>query len=245
MSCKVFGPNRTKMLHVKLFGTIRTAGNAPRLVGLRGSNGKGRLRALFGTAPPEKLIPQLPAVRASPWPRGLRRSSDRRAVIERRTLPRSSKPRSFTLTLSPSLTTSEVLATRPLSELRNMDETIFGAEEIHEGAEIHHFHDRAVVDLARFRLARDGLDPIDRGADRIGVGGGHLHRAVVLDIDFGAGFFDDLANDLAAGPDHFADLVGREFSWSRCAGANSPSSVARAVSALAISLKICSRPALA
>jgi len=33
--CKVFGPNRTKMFHVKHFGTIGAARNEPRLVGLR------------------------------------------------------------------------------------------------------------------------------------------------------------------------------------------------------------------
>ncbi len=36
MPCKVFDPNRTKMFHVKHFGTIQIAGNAPRLVCLRG-----------------------------------------------------------------------------------------------------------------------------------------------------------------------------------------------------------------
>jgi hypothetical protein len=36
--CKVFGPNRTKMFHVKHFGTTDSARNEPRLVGLRGSD---------------------------------------------------------------------------------------------------------------------------------------------------------------------------------------------------------------
>ena len=44
-----------------------------------------------------------------------------------------------------------------------------------------------------------------------GVGGRDLHRAVVLDVDLGAGLFHDLADHLAAGADHFADLVGRDF----------------------------------
>ena len=34
-----------------------------------------------------------------------------------------------------------------------------------------------------------------------------LHRAVVLDVDLGAGHFGDRANHLAALADHFADLV--------------------------------------
>ena len=43
------------------------------------------------------------------------------------------------------------------------------------------------------------------------IGGGDLHRAVVLDVDLGAGLFHDLADHLAAGADHFADLVGRDL----------------------------------
>src|SRR6266852_2291520 len=41
------------------------------------------------------------------------------------------------------------------------------------------------------------------------VDGGDLDRAVILDIDLGAGNLADLANHLAAGPDHFTDLVLR------------------------------------
>jgi hypothetical protein len=41
--------------------------------------------------------------------------------------------------------------------------------------------------------------------------GRDLDRAVVLDVDLGAGLFHDLADHLAAGADHFADLVGRDL----------------------------------
>ena len=43
------------------------------------------------------------------------------------------------------------------------------------------------------------------------LGGRDLHGAVVLDVDLGAGLFHDLADHLAAGADHFADLVGRDL----------------------------------
>ena len=43
----------------------------------------------------------------------------------------------------------------------------------------------------------------------LAVGGGDLDRAVVLDVDLGAGLLDDLADHLAAGADHFADLLLR------------------------------------
>ena len=55
------------------------------------------------------------------------------------------------------------------------------------------------------------LDPVDRGRDRLAVGGGDLDRAVVVDVDLGAGLLDDLADDLAARADHFADLVDRDL----------------------------------
>ena len=95
-------------------------------------------------------------------------------------------------------------------ELRDVHEAVLGAEEVHEGAEVHHLDDGAVVDGADFRIVGDRLDPVDRRLDRLRVGGGDLHRAVVLDVDLGAGLLDDLADHLAAGADHFADLVGRD-----------------------------------
>ena len=55
------------------------------------------------------------------------------------------------------------------------------------------------------------LDPLDGGFDLLAVRGRDLDRAVVLDVDLGAGLFDDLADHLAAGADHFADLVGRDL----------------------------------
>jgi hypothetical protein len=42
--CKVFDPNRTKMFHVKHFGTIDAAGNEPRLVGFREGPKEGTRR---------------------------------------------------------------------------------------------------------------------------------------------------------------------------------------------------------
>ena len=131
--------------------------------------------------------------------------------IDRRTLPRSSKPSSLTFTLSPSLTTSVILLHAVRRELADVDEAVLGAEEVHEGAEVHHLDHGALVDRGRLRIGGDRLDPVDRRLDRLAVGGGDLHRAVVLDVDLGAGLLDDLADHLAAGADHFADLVGRDL----------------------------------
>ena len=41
------------------------------------------------------------------------------------------------------------------------------------------------------------------------IGRRHLHRAVVFDVDLGAGLFHDLADHLTASADHFANLVDR------------------------------------
>src|SRR3977135_1553286 len=60
-------------------------------------------------------------------------------------------------------------------------------------------------------MGGDRLDPLDRSLDRFAVGGGDLHGAVVVDVDLGAGLLNDFADHLAAGADHFADLVGRNL----------------------------------
>ena len=83
-------------------------------------------------------------------------------------------------------------------QLADVHQAVLGAEEVHEGAEVHDLDDGAFVDVADFRLRGDRLDPVDRRLDRIRVGGCDLHRAVVLDVDLGAGLFHDLADHLAA-----------------------------------------------
>src|ERR1700733_6277783 len=68
-------------------------------------------------------------------------------------------------------------------ELADVDETILGAEEIYERAELHHLDHGAVIDMAELRIGGDRLDPLDRSLHRLAVVGGNLHGAVVLDID--------------------------------------------------------------
>ena len=129
-------------------------------------------------------------------------------------------------------------------QLADMNETVLGAEEVHEGAEIHDLDDGALIDVADFGLRGDRLDPVDRGLDRLAIGRRHLHGAVVLDVDLGAGLLDDLPDHLAAGADHFADLVGGDLE-SLDAGRVFAEFGARRVSAFAISPRICSRPSFA
>src|SRR5690606_8836720 len=84
-------------------------------------------------------------------------------------------------------------------------------EEVHEGAEIGGLDHGALIDGAHFSFVGDRADPLDGRLDLATVRGGDLDGAVVLDIDLGAGLFDDFADHLATGADHFADLVGRDL----------------------------------
>src|SRR5262245_8154280 len=94
-------------------------------------------------------------------------------------------------------------------KLRDVHQAVAGAEEIHEGAELHDLDDLALVDLADLGLGGDAFDAVDRRADLLGVGRGDLDRAVVGDVDLGARFRHDLADYRAARADHLADLVDR------------------------------------
>jgi len=60
----------------------------------------------------------------------------------------------------------------PRRELADVDETVLGAEEVHERPEVHHLDDRALVDVSHLRLGGDRLDPIDRRLDRLAIGRG-------------------------------------------------------------------------
>src|SRR5918993_169915 len=103
------------------------------------------------------------------------------------------------------------LADAVLGELRDVHEAVAGTEEVHEGAELHHLHDRALVDRVDLGLGHDGADPVVGRLDRLAVGRRDLDEAVVVDVDLRAGLLHDLADDLAARTDDFADLVDRDL----------------------------------
>ena len=92
-------------------------------------------------------------------------------------------------------------------QFRNVNQAVLGAHEVHEGPEVDGLDHLAGVDLAHFRLGGDALDPLDRGLGRLFVHRRHLDRAVVLDVDLGAGLLADLPDNLAAGADDLANLV--------------------------------------
>ncbi len=98
-------------------------------------------------------------------------------------------------------------------QLADVDEPVARAKEIDEGAEIDRFHHLAGEDHAELGLGDDAADPVDRGLRHRGVDRRDLDCAVVLDVDLGAGHLADLADHLAAGADHFADLVLRDVDY--------------------------------
>src|SRR5206468_11480304 len=76
-----------------------------------------------------------------------------------------------------------------------------------ECAEIDYARHLAGVDPANLGLGSDAADPLASGLDLRQVGRADLDHAFVVDVDLRAGRRDDLADDLAAGADDFADLV--------------------------------------
>ena len=102
-----------------------------------------------------------------------------------------------------------------------MDETVFAAKEVHESAKVHQLYNLTIVNRADFRLGNDAIDPIDRSLASFSIDRRNLDRAVVFNVDLGAGDFANLANHLTAGADDFTDLVtrnGQRFNAGRVVG---------------------------
>ena len=93
-----------------------------------------------------------------------------------------------------------------VAHFRNVDQSVLAAHEIHEGAEIDDGDNLAVVDFADFGFLDDAQDPGLGGLDLRRIGRADLDQALVVDVDLGAGFSDDLTDHLTASTDHFTDL---------------------------------------
>src|SRR5262249_2477209 len=72
-----------------------------------------------------------------------------------------------------------------LGQLGDVYEAVLGAEEVHEGAELHDLDHLALVNAADLGLGGNGPDAAERRLDRLTLGGGDLDGAVVLDVDLG------------------------------------------------------------
>ena len=94
-------------------------------------------------------------------------------------------------------------------EVLDLDEAVLARSQLDPGAEVAaDVGDLAVVQLADLGLKDDVLDGLARGAAGLDVLGRDEDGAVVLDVDLAAGVGADLLDDLAAGADDLADLVG-------------------------------------
>src|ERR1700730_3703311 len=92
-------------------------------------------------------------------------------------------------------------------DLRDVHEAVAARKNGHEGAEVHQAVDLAFIPSAYLDVGGDQFDAPLGFAARGTLHGSDLHRAVVLDIDRGAGFLGDLPNHRAALADHVADLL--------------------------------------
>src|ERR1700682_992904 len=90
--------------------------------------------------------------------------------------------------------------------LRDVNEAVAARKNGHEGAEVHQSRDLAFIHSAHLDVGGDQFDAPLGFAARGTLHGSNLHRAVVLDIDRGAGLFGDLPNHGATLADHVADL---------------------------------------
>src|SRR5216684_8599463 len=99
-----------------------------------------------------------------------------------------------------------------LSQLADVDQAVLVRHDLDEGAEGHDADHLAPVVLPHLDLAGQVADQL------LGFGGGLAvdradhDPAIVHDVDAGdARLFDDLADHLPSGADHFADLVGMDL----------------------------------
>ena len=95
-----------------------------------------------------------------------------------------------------------------VGQLADVDEAVLAGKEFHERTEFLDGDDAAFVDFANLSLGGHAFDGLAGDlhavlADRVDV-----HGAVVLDVDFAAGLFDEALDVLAAGSDERADLLG-------------------------------------
>jgi hypothetical protein len=164
------------------------------------------------------------------------------ALMDRRMRPCLSTSSTFTLTTSPSASLSLTFSTRSSADLRDVHQAVAAGQDGDEGAEVHQLGDLALVDLAHLHVGGDLLDALARLFAGGLVHRGDLDRAVVGDVDGGAGLLGDarmvtpplpITSRILSGLIFMVMIARRELRTSRLRGA---------VMALAISPRMCKRP---
>src|SRR5690606_24003124 len=95
-----------------------------------------------------------------------------------------------------------------VGDLRDVHEAVLARQNRDEGSEVHQANHLALVDPADLDLGGDHLDALFRCTPRSRVDRRDLDRAVVLDVDLGAGLLADRANDRTALADDISNLLG-------------------------------------
>src|SRR5438105_3336220 len=99
-----------------------------------------------------------------------------------------------------------------LGQLADVHQAILVRHDLDEGAEGHDADHLALVILAHLDLTGQVANDLLRFGRRHAVHRPDHDSTVILDVDAGhARVFDDLADHLAAGTDHFPDLVGMDL----------------------------------
>ena len=93
-------------------------------------------------------------------------------------------------------------------QLADMAEAVFAGNEFNEGAKVLHARHPTLVDAANLDRRGECFD-LRHGSHRpFRIVAGHRHRAVILDLDAGAGRLLNGTDRLAARTDQEADLLG-------------------------------------
>src|SRR5262245_18755781 len=98
-----------------------------------------------------------------------------------------------------------------LGDLRAVEGALGGGNDLDEGTEFDDLLDLAEIDAVELDLTADVLDDAQRLLHRRAVGREHGDPPVVLDIDLGAGLLLDAPDDLTAGTDDLANLLGPDL----------------------------------
>src|SRR5262249_24209186 len=96
-------------------------------------------------------------------------------------------------------------------QFADVNQAVFAREELDEAAKFLDRDNFAPIDLADLGFSSHAFDRFARDLHAFFGHGIDLHRAIVLDVDFATGLFDDALDVLATRPDQRADLLRVDF----------------------------------
>ncbi len=95
--------------------------------------------------------------------------------------------------------------------LRNVQQTVFTRQQLHDGTEVQQTHHRAFVDATNFDFGNDILNTFLGGFTGFAGDAGDADIAFIVDVDLRAGFARQRLDHATALADDFANLVGIDF----------------------------------